>query len=64
MSTLTQQHTAAAEITEESIADYLQANPEFFERHSSLLNSLRLPHNAAAWQFHWSATVWSCARRT
>lgn len=46
MSTLTQQHTAAAEITEESIAGYLQANPEFFERHSSLLNSLRLPHNA------------------
>lgn len=46
MSTLKQQHAANPEITEESIAGYLQANPEFFERHSTLLNSLRLPHNA------------------
>ena len=46
MSTLKQQHVANPEITEESIAGYLQANPEFFERHSTLLNSLRLPHNA------------------
>jgi uncharacterized protein YigA (DUF484 family) len=29
---------------EDSIADYLQSNPDFFERHSSLLTSLRLPH--------------------
>ncbi len=46
MSTLKQQHVVNPEITEESIAAYLQANPEFFERHSTLLNSLRLPHNA------------------
>lgn len=46
MSTLKHQHAVNPEITEESIADYLQANPEFFERHSSLLNNLRLPHNA------------------
>jgi uncharacterized protein YigA (DUF484 family) len=46
MSTVKHQHAVNPEITEESIADYLQANPEFFERHSGLLNNLRLPHNA------------------
>jgi uncharacterized protein YigA (DUF484 family) len=46
MSTLKHQHAANPEISEDSIADYLQANPEFFERHSSLLNNLRLPHDA------------------
>ena len=46
MNTLKHQHAVNPEITEESIAAYLQANPEFFERHSTLLNSLRLPHNA------------------
>ena len=45
MSTLKQQHAVNPEITEEAIADYLQANPEFFERHSILLNNLRLPHS-------------------
>lgn len=46
MSTLKQQHVADPALTEDSIAEYLQANPEFFERHSALLNSLRLPHDA------------------
>jgi len=46
MSTLTQQHLKDTGLTEDTIADYLNANPEFFERHSSLLNSLRLPHDA------------------
>lgn len=46
MSTLKQQHVADAGLTEVTIADYLQANPEFFERHASLLSSLRLPHDA------------------
>ncbi len=46
MSTLKQLHVAHNELTEDGIAEYLQANPEFFERHSSLLNSLRLPHDA------------------
>jgi len=46
MSTLKQQQIADSTLTEEGIADYLQANPDFFERHSSLLNSLRLPHDA------------------
>lgn len=46
MNTLKHQHAVNPEITEESIAGYLQSNPEFFERHSTLLNSLRLPHDA------------------
>lgn len=46
MSTLKQQHIAETELTEDGISDYLKANPEFFERHSGLLNSLKLPHDA------------------
>jgi len=34
----------AAETEEESIASYLQRNPDFFERHQALLARLRLPH--------------------
>ena len=30
---------------EEAIADYLQLNPDFFERHAALLTKLKLPHN-------------------
>jgi uncharacterized protein YigA (DUF484 family) len=30
--------------TENAVQDYLQANPDFFERHSELLSALRLPH--------------------
>src|SRR5215831_20133904 len=33
-----------AETQEESIARYLQHNPDFFERHQTLLGRLRLPH--------------------
>ena len=33
-----------AETQEESIARYLQHNPDFFERHQPLLARLRLPH--------------------
>jgi uncharacterized protein len=33
-----------ADTEEESIAQYLQRNPEFFERHLPLLARLRLPH--------------------
>jgi len=46
MSTLKQQQVADTGLTEEAIAEYLKSNPEFFERHSSLLNNLRLPHDA------------------
>src|SRR5215470_5588455 len=36
---------AATENTEEeSIASYLQRNPDFFERHQAVLARLRLPH--------------------
>ena len=35
---------AAADSEEESIAAYLQRNPEFFERHQALLARLKLPH--------------------
>src|SRR3977135_332331 len=34
----------AADTEEESIASYLQRNPDFFERHQALLARLRLPH--------------------
>jgi uncharacterized protein len=33
-----------AETQEESIARYLQHNPDFFERHQALLGRLKLPH--------------------
>lgn len=32
--------------SEESIADYLRSHPDFFDRHSSLLLRLKLPHEA------------------
>jgi uncharacterized protein YigA (DUF484 family) len=35
---------AATESEEESVAAYLQHNPDFFERHQALLARLRLPH--------------------
>ena len=35
---------AANEMDEESIAAYLQHNPDFFERHQAVLLKLRLPH--------------------
>jgi uncharacterized protein len=34
----------ATETEEETVATYLQHNPEFFERHQALLARLRLPH--------------------
>src|SRR5579863_4326621 len=34
----------AQDSEEESIASYLQRNPEFFERHQALLARLKLPH--------------------
>ncbi|HYL03631.1 MAG TPA: DUF484 family protein [Steroidobacteraceae bacterium] len=35
---------AAAQSEEESIAEYLQRNPDFFERHQAVLARLKLPH--------------------
>lgn len=34
------------EISERDVHDFLQDNPDFFERHGALLTSLRLPHVA------------------
>jgi uncharacterized protein len=31
-------------LPEDAIADYLQQNPEFFERHAALLGKIKLPH--------------------
>ncbi len=35
-------------ISEDAVDDYLEANPDFFERHGELLSSLRLPHGSGA----------------
>jgi uncharacterized protein YigA (DUF484 family) len=32
------------EVDENLVADYLEANPDFFERHHSLLTNIRIPH--------------------
>jgi len=34
------------EISEQAVQEYLEANPDFFERHSALLGQLELPHGA------------------
>lgn len=39
---------AAERIDEQSIAEYLQMNPDFFERHEGLLTKLKLSHNRGA----------------
>lgn len=33
-------------LSEEAVCDYLEANPDFFERNSSLLSSLSVPHGS------------------
>lgn len=38
----------AEPLSEAAIADYLQLNPEFFERHTALLTRLKLPHARGA----------------
>ena len=38
----------ATTIPEDAVADYLQQNPEFFERHAPLLAKLKLPHGRGA----------------
>jgi uncharacterized protein len=38
----------AGAVSETNIADYLQRNPDFFERHAALLTKLKLPHNRGA----------------
>ena len=38
----------AEPVSEATIADYLQLNPDFFERHTALLTKLKLPHARGA----------------
>lgn len=44
MSTQAKAKFVEEELSEQSIHDYLAAHPDFFERHSTLLSSLNLPH--------------------
>ena len=43
-----QDQTAAQQNFEQEVAEYLAANPDFFERHRDLLADLRLPHESGA----------------
>jgi len=44
MSTQPDLEYAGEELSDQLVHDYLAAHPDFFERHSGLLNSLNLPH--------------------
>ena len=44
MSTQAEVDYADEELSEQAVHDYLAAHPDFFEHHSTLLNSLNLPH--------------------
>ncbi len=44
MTTREARELTGSEAQEESVSRYLQHNPDFFERHQSLLTRLRLPH--------------------
>lgn len=46
MSTQRKPEFIEEEISEQSVKEHLEANPDFFERHSALLDSLELPHGA------------------
>ncbi len=47
MNTLEQAETTLVEHTDEAIAEYLLANPDFFTRNHDLLADLQLPHSAS-----------------
>lgn len=46
MSTQRKPEFVEAELSENAVHDFLEDNPDFFERHSALLSILRLPHVA------------------
>jgi uncharacterized protein YigA (DUF484 family) len=48
MSTQRKPEFIEEDLSEDAVHDYLESNPEFFERHSDLLGSLRLPHVSGA----------------
>ncbi|MGB5628291.1 MAG: DUF484 family protein [Woeseiaceae bacterium] len=47
MSTQAKAEFVREELSEQAIHDYLAAHPDFFERHSTLLSSLNLPHGSS-----------------
>lgn len=40
--------SATATVSEAAVAEYLEANPDFFERHEELLQRLQLPHDSGS----------------
>ena len=44
MSTQTKQEFVGEAASEQSVQDYLETHPDFFERHNTLLSTLSLPH--------------------
>ncbi|MEX2126570.1 MAG: DUF484 family protein [Woeseia sp.] len=48
MSTQRKPEFTEEDLPEAAVHSYLQRNPDFFERHATLLNSLRLPHVTGA----------------
>ena len=46
MSTQRKPEFIEEETSEQAVKDYLEAHPDFFERHSALLGQLELPHGA------------------
>jgi uncharacterized protein len=48
MSTQRKPEYTEEELSEAAVTSYLQRNPDFFERHATLLSSLRLPHVTGA----------------
>lgn len=48
MSTQRKPEYIEEDLMEDAVQDYLEANPDFFERHGDLLSALRLPHVSGA----------------
>ncbi len=46
MSTQRKPEFIEEEVSARAVHDYLEAHPDFFERHSALLSQLELPHGA------------------
>jgi hypothetical protein len=48
MSSVNKPRLDSAESNEDTIAEYLQSNPDFFERHQGLLTNMNIPHRTGA----------------
>ncbi len=44
MSTQRKPEYTEVELSQDAVCDYLEAHPDFFEQHKSLLNTMQLPH--------------------